>query len=181
MGVDQVSKHDHSSDSEGGDNISPAAVSVASATVGGHDNWRQTDSQSLPISLSNDKEYKIEYTSGSQVSSELSLRINGDADGNGNYHRVNVVGNNQSGEDEFIAASVSNTARIEGAIYIRANDPIGDNRVGFYHRFMLGGPFDRFTTLAIAGGRDNTDGLRELSTLGQIGDFVVYERDTTVL
>jgi hypothetical protein len=35
MGVDQISKHDHSSDSEGGEDISPTSISADDATVGG--------------------------------------------------------------------------------------------------------------------------------------------------
>ena len=48
MGIDQVSKHDHSTDADGGDTISPTAVDAGEATIDGHRVYIQSTAPSNP-------------------------------------------------------------------------------------------------------------------------------------
>jgi len=48
MGVDQISKHDHSSDADGGDTISPTAVDAGEATIDSNRVYVQAGEPSNP-------------------------------------------------------------------------------------------------------------------------------------
>lgn len=162
------------------------SLSTDSASVGGGEIFKRVDRRTPSTSttevqfsgLSSTSEYRVFYSSLILNASDVYMRANGDGSSTGDYAYWDSSATLQTGQNEFLLATVSNGAEISGAISVNNARFASDGRIGISHEIQPPFP-SRISDFAREGGREPS-AAEPLSSIELIADDG-FTADETVI